>query len=361
MLFDALRLRSGASVKNRAWLAPMTNSQSHADGTLGEDELAWLRMRAHGGFGVIESCAAHVARDGQGWEGELGIFDDAQLPGLERLAGELRAAGALGFVQLFHGGVRAPAALIGEAPWSASAVAISSDSSDLARPATLADIERVIGQFRDGAVRAHAAGFDGVELHGAHGYLLGQFLSATMNQRTDAWGGSLDGRAKLVRETLRAVRKAVPASFTVGVRISPEDFGNARGLDLDESLDVARWLAADGADFVHLSLWNSKRNTRKRPEEHAVPLFRAALPADVALVVAGDVWTRDDAEALLAMGASAVAVGRAAIVNPAWARDVATPGWEPRRPPVTLAELRSFGLSETFATYMRQWKNFVTD
>ncbi len=357
MLLDPLTFRNGIYAKNRVWLAPLTNQQSHADGSLSDDELNWLRMRARGGFAVVETCAAHVARDGQGWPGELGVYEDHLLPGLRRLATELRESDALGVVQLFHGGVRAPASLIGEQPWTASACL----EPEPARAATERDIARVTGQFRDAAVRAQAAGFAGVELHGAHGYLLSQFLSKTMNTRVDAWGGALEGRARLVRETLRRVRGAVPDAFLVGVRLSPEDYGNARGLDLDESLAVARWLADDGADFVHVSLWDAKRNTRKRPEEHPVPLFRAALPSDVALVVAGNIWTRADAEALLDLGASAVAVGRAAIVNPDWARQVADEAWSPRRPPLTVAELGERGLSPTFAEYMRRWKGFVGD
>jgi 2,4-dienoyl-CoA reductase-like NADH-dependent reductase (Old Yellow Enzyme family) len=316
-------------------------------------------MRSREGFGVIETCAAHVALDGQGWPGELGIYDDRLLPGLTRLATAIREDGALGLVQIFHGGVRAPSSLTGTQPWSASE--FEAPGAERPRAATEADIERVIGQFRAAAGRAHAAGFAGVELHGAHGYLLSQFLSATMNQRTDGWGGSLEGRARLIRETTRAVRSAVPRSFVVGVRLSPEDRLNARGLDLDESLQVARWLAEDGADFIHASLWDWKHNTKKRPDQHALPLFRAALPGDVALVAAGAVWTRSDAEAVLGKGASAVAVGRAAIANPDWASRMADPAWEPRRPPLTHSELGDRGLNPTFASYMRAWKGFVAD
>ena len=139
-------------------------------------------------------------------------------------------------------------------------------------------------------------------------------------------GGPIDGRARLVREAVRAVRSAVPKRFLVGVRLSPEDFGNAKGLDLDESIEVARWLCADGADFIHLSLWDSTRNTRKRPDEHAVPSFRAALPSEVPIVVAGNIWTRAEAEKLLERGASAVAIEwRAAIANPAWPAHVVEP------------------------------------
>jgi 2,4-dienoyl-CoA reductase-like NADH-dependent reductase (Old Yellow Enzyme family) len=356
-LFSPLRL-GAAIAKNRVWLAPMTNMQSHDDGTLSDEELAWLVRRARGGFGVIETCAAHVARDGQGWRGELGFFDDAQLPGLTRLAGAIHDHGALALAQIFHGGMRADPKVSGLDAWSASEV-VSGDR--VVRAATLEDIARVIEQFRDAAIRAHRAGFDGVELHGAHGYLFGQFLSVTQNRRTDEWGGSFENRARLLLEALRAVRSATPASFVVGVRISPEDFGQSKGLDLDESLALARMLAEQGSDFVHVSLWSFARNTTKRPTEHPLPLFREALPPECSLVTAGSIWTREDAERALELGADAIALGRAAIANPDWPLDAARPGFEPKRPPLTIAELRERDLSPAFAEYMRAWKGFVRD
>jgi 2,4-dienoyl-CoA reductase-like NADH-dependent reductase (Old Yellow Enzyme family) len=359
MLLEPLFFRNGVRARNRAWLAPLTNMQSHADGSLSEDELGFLELRARNGFGIVETCAAHVALDGQGWPGELGVYDDELLPGLDRLASAIVSAGALGLVQLFHGGLRSPAKLTGQTPWSSSAV--QEPGAELAREGTEADILGVIARFRDAAVRAHRAGFGGVELHGAHGYLLCQFLSTTANLRTDAWGGSLAGRARLIRETLRAVRAAVPDEFVVGVRLSPEDRGNARGLDLDESIQVARWLADDGADFIHLSLWDASRNTSKRPEEHPLTLFRSALREEVRLVAAGNIWTRADAEAALARGASAVAVGQGAIANPDWVTRVSDPTAEVRRPPLTIAELRERGLNPVFAANMRNWKGFVAD
>ncbi len=357
-LLSPFQFRNGVLAKNRVWLAPMTNLQSHADGSLSDDEQRWLARRADGGFGVIETCAAHVAEDGQAWDGELGIHKDEMLPGLTRLAADLTARGSVNLVQLFHGGVRADAKLTGVPVWSASAV---EEGGVTPREATEEDITGAIARFRDAAVRAQKAGFQGVELHGAHGYLLGQFLSVINNQRADRWGGPFENRARLLRETLRAVRGAVPASFVVGVRISPEDFGQARGLDLDESIQLARWLADDGADFIHLSLWTTSKTTKKRPEEHPIPLFREAVPAEVPLVVAGHLWTRADAEGALALGASGVALGRSAIGNPSWPQDIQDPAWEPRRPPFTTAELAERAVSPTLARYLSRWKGFVID
>ncbi len=349
---DPLAFRTGLTARNRVALAALTNKQSHADGSLGEDEFRWLCSRADGGYGLVFTCAAHVALDGQSWPGELGIYDDALLPGLTRLAAAMRERGVASLVQIFHGGLRADRAVSGVEPWSASA-------GEGHRAATEHDIHRVVRQFADAAQRAQRAGFHGVEVHGAHGYLFTQFLSRTQNRRTDDWGGPLQNRARLLREAVRAVRARVSPSFTVGVRLSPEDFGNARGLDVDESVQVAAWLAGDGADFVHLSLWNAFTNTAKRPDQHPLPLFRAALPPDVVVLAAGSIWTRAEADQVLALGADGVAIGRAAILNADWAKRIADPGWEPRRPPVTVEDLRASGLSAGFAEYMRSFKGMV--
>lgn len=360
-LFEPLRFANGVVAANRTWLAPLTNTQSHADGTLGDDELRFLTRRAEGGFGVVETCAAYVADDGKAWQGQLGVAHDAHAPGLARLAPAIAAPGALPIVQLFHGGLRANPALV-PGGRTTSASAWEEPGVQTPQPATEADLARVIAAFRDAALRCERAGFAGVELHGAHGYLLAQFLSATQNLREDAWGGPFVKRARLLREVFRAVRGATSPGFVVGVRLSPEAGGASRGIDLDESLALATWLGDDGVDFLHVSLWKAEENTRKRPGEHPVPLFRAALRRDVPLVAAGNVWTREEAERLLARGADAVALGRAAIANPDWPRDARAPGHAPRRPPLTPDELAARAVSPTFVGYLRRgFAGFVAD
>ena len=220
------------------------------------------------------------------------------------------------------------------------------------------DIADVIAAFAKGARDARALGFDGVELHGAHGYLLSQFLSTEMNTRTDEWGGTLANRARLVRTIAQRVRAQCGARFVLGVRLSLEDFGQARGLDLDDSLQLSRWLADDGVDFIHASLWDVGRMTAKRPEQHALPQLRAVLPRDVAIMTAGKIWSRADADATLARGADVVALGRSAIANPDWPQLIRA-GTEPRRPPLTRAELADRAVSPRFAEYLTRWKNFV--
>lgn len=357
MLDRPLTLRGGLVIPNRVAVAAMTNLQSHPDGLLSDEELTWLARRADGGFGLVATCAAYVALDGKAWPGELGIDRDACLPGLTRLAARLHQGGATCMVQLFHGGVRADPALTGTPTWSASTWTEDAPGFTPPRIGTLDDIHRTIDAFAVAAARAEAAGFDGVELHGAHGYLLSQFLSRTMNPRDDGWGGDLAGRARLVRECVRAVRARVSARFGVGVRLSFEDFGQARGMDLDDNLAVARWLADDGADFIHASMWDVSRMTAKRPDQHLLPLVRAVLPREVALIAAGKIWTRADGEAVLARGADMIALGRSAILNPEWPRHAD----DPVRPPMTRAELAARGVSPTFATYLTRWKNLVAD
>ena len=200
---------------------------------------------------------------------------------------------------------------------------------------------------------------DGVELHGAHGYLLCQFLSSVLNQRADEWGGSLENRARLVRRTLQATRAAVSERFIVGVRLSPESSPGVLGLDLDETLQVASWLCADGADFIHVSLWDASKNSVKRPDAHPARIFRDALPGDVPLITAGSIWTARDALDQLEHGADAVALGRAAIANPDWPRAVVEHGHDPSRPPFTADELRDRALGAAFVEYMRRWEGFV--
>jgi 2,4-dienoyl-CoA reductase-like NADH-dependent reductase (Old Yellow Enzyme family) len=360
-LLAPLRLRSGTVLRNRLALAPLTNTQSGDDGVLHDDEARWLLRRARGGFGLTETCAAYVTPTGKAFDGQLGVSSDAQEAAVRPWAASLSSTGTCAIVQLVHGGMRSPRRLTGlqpVAPWGGYAEA---GNHDFEVPRTMAadEVVAVADAFVAAAVRCHRAGFGGVELHGAHGYLLSEFLSRTMNPRDDGWGGDLVGRARLLRDVARRVRAACPAPFVVGVRVSPEDRGNARGLDLDETVQVARWLADDGVDFVHLSLWDASKNTVKRPDAHAARLFRDALPGDVAVVAAGGVWTRDDALRLHDHGADVVCVGRAAIVDPDWPRHVVEQGLEPVRGPRTVEQLADVDVSARFAQYLRRFPGLV--
>ena len=355
-LFEPLTLAHGHTWKNRLVLAPLTNSQSHPDGTLSDEEFKWLTWRAKGGFALTMTCAAHVQRVGQGFPGQLGVFGDEHLEGLTRLATTIKGYGSVAVVQLHHAGMRSPAELIGEAPHCPS------DNAEFgARALTLAEVEQLRDDFIAAAVRCEAAGFQGVELHGAHGYVLAQFLSPEVNQRTDRYGGSLENRARIVHEIIDGVRAATGSDFSLGLRLSPERFG----LKLAEIVEAARQILADGKiDYLDMSLWDyAKEPTEEDFKGRSLMSYFAELPrGQVRLGCAGKVMTPADARACLERGMDFVMLGRAAILHHDWPLKLAAdPGFEPVKIPVSADYLQSEGLSPAFVKYMQNWKGFVEE
>ena len=353
---DELAFARGPAMRNRLMLAPLTNGQSYPDGALSDDEFNWLHWRAHGGFGLVMTCAAHMQRQGQGFPGQLGVYSDDHLPALKRLAKAIRAEGAVSAVQLHHAGIRSPAELIGGQP-----VGPSDDAETGARALTEAEVEELAEDFIIAAVRAQAAGFDGVELHGAHGYILCAFLSAETNRRTDRWGGSLENRARIVRQIIAGVRARTRPDFQLGLRLSPERFG----LKINEQIALARELLAEGAlDYLDMSLWS----VFKAPIEEAFsgrPLIDwfAELPrGDTRLGVAGKLLSGADVRAALEHGTDFAILGRAGILHHDFPKRLAAdPDFAAIAPPVTREYLRRERLGPAFIDYMAGWKGFVAD
>ena len=263
---SSFQFRSGATQKNRVVLAPMTNSQSHEDGTLSAAELHWLELRAQGGFGMIISAASHVQPDAKAWVGQMGCFADAHIEGLQKLAAIGKKNNALTILQVFHGGVRCPRNLTGVQPTAPSAVTLDFPGFETPRALEEAEIEKIIANFVAAGKRAHAAGLSGIEVHGANGYLFTQFLSAVNNKRTDRWGGSLENRARFLIQTVTELKKALPKDFIVGVRLLPEDTPAAKGFDVDETKQVIEWLVKLEVDYVHISASDTAAISWKYPE-----------------------------------------------------------------------------------------------
>lgn len=341
-LFSSFRFNdTDKTMPNRIALAPLTNLQSNTDGTLSDDEFKWLQRRAKEGFGLICTCAAYVAEDSKGCLGmreNWVLLTISHLPGLTRLAAGIHAYNSLALVQIFHGGARSPQECTGTQPWSASTHTMPHPKTPVeVREATTDDINHAIANFTAAAKRAEQAGFDGVELHGAHGYLLHQFLSTATNLRSDEWGGTLQNRSRLLRTILQKIKAATSKNFLVGVRLSPEDKYTFKGIDFDESLQVAQWLAADGAAFIHLSPWDAF----KKPDKYAqgdkalITYFREALP-DTPLLVAGNIWSRSDAEKAIELGADIVVIGKAAIAHANWPSQVKDFSAQPAPQPYTV-------------------------
>lgn len=355
-LGDPLTLTRGPALKNRLVLAPLTNMQSHPDGRLSDQEFRWLTMRAEGGFGLTMTCAATVQREGIGFAGQLGIYGDEHLEGLTRLAAGIKAHGSHAVVQLHHAGMRTPPALSGRAPQCPS-----DDASTGAKAMTADEVAQSMEAFIAAARRADRAGFDGVELHGAHGYLICQFLSAETNRRSDAFGGSLDNRSRMLFDLVDGVRAACRPDFSLGVRLSPERFG----LKLDEVRTVAQRLMREGRiDYLDMSLWD----LWKEPEDEAfkgralVSYFTDLERGSVRLGAAGKITTGADTVRALAEGLDFVVIGKAAVLHHDFARRVlADQAFRPTAIPVTPDYLRNEGLSDTFIKYMRNWPGFVAE
>jgi 2,4-dienoyl-CoA reductase-like NADH-dependent reductase (Old Yellow Enzyme family) len=353
-LFQPLHFKSGTSLKNRFMLAPLTNTQSHSDGRLSDDEYHWLTLRAKGGFGLTMTCAAHVQAVGQGFPGQLGVFGDEHLEGLTRLAQGIKAEDSLAVVQLHHAGMRSPAELIGQPPVCPSdnaetgAVALSTEA-----------VEQLIEDFICAAERAEQAGFDGVEIHGAHGYILAQFLSGTINQRQDHFGGSLENRMRPITQIIDGVRARCRPKFLLGLRLSPERFD----VQLPDIIQVAKVILAAGKiDFLDMSLWDSF----KEPQDEAyqgrslLSYFTELERGDVALGIAGKLRNPEEVNRAMATGIDFVMLGRAAILHHDFPMQMQVDSnFTPVRNPVSADYLRQEGLGENFITYMSGWKGFV--
>lgn len=351
-----LAFRCGAVMKNRFMLAPLTNSQSHEDGTLSDDEFHWLTMRAKGNFGLTMTCAAFVQPVGKGFPGQLGIHSEATVKGHQRLTAAIQDHGSLAVIQLHHAGMRSPADLIGKTP-----VCPSAHEESGARGMSLDEVHELRDAFIASAERAQRSGYDGVEIHGAHGYVLCQFLSPEYNRRTDNYGGSLVNRSRIFHEILEGVREQCGTDFLVGVRLSPERFG----MDVAECMTVSQAFIDSGRiDFLDVSLWDCFKGPEDAQHQHKTLLehVTALDRKGVRITVAGKISTGADTQAILNSGIDFVTIGRAAILHHDYPdRVMANPAFVPAALPVTRAHLAHEGLGEAFIRYMTRWKGFVAD
>jgi len=260
-LFAPLTL-GNVTLRNRIAVSPMCE-YSAVDGMPNDWHLVHLGSRAVGGAGLVMTEATAVSPEGRISPADTGIWNDAQQAAWTRIAGFIGAQGAVPGIQLAHAGRKGST----QVPWLGNGAVATDDggwvpvapsaiafSPDYPMPGALdaAGIEKVLSDFAAAARRARDAGFGVIEIHAAHGYLLHEFLSPLSNVRADAWGGSLENRARLLREVVAAVRAEWPAPRPLLVRVSATDWV-AGGWDIDECVELARRLRADGVDLIDCS------------------------------------------------------------------------------------------------------------
>lgn len=318
---------------------------SAADGMAQDWHLVHLGKFALGGAGIVFVEATAVEARGRITHGCLGIWSDAHARALGRIAPFLKAHGALPAIQLAHAGRKASM----QRPWFGNGPLGPEDAArgdrswqivgPTAEPAaegwlaphamTRADIDEVVGAFAAAARRAHAAGFDIVELHGAHGYLIHSFLSPLSNTRSDGYGGELGGRMRLALEVVDAVRAAWPADKPLFFRISSVDGVGGPGWKIEDSIELARALKAHGVDVIDCSSGgiSGPVTSAMVPRELGFQVPYAAAvrrEAAIATQAVGLILDGPQAEAILQSGAAdLVAVAREALVDPFWAHHAA--------------------------------------
>lgn len=352
-LFEPLTLLHGPAMPNRFMLAPLTNQQSELDGRASEFDIDWITQVAHGGYGLVQTCATTVEAGGIGFARQLGIHNDGHLAGLSKMATAIRTGGALSAVQLHHAGHRA----------LRSAGGIPAPASNATVPGvdalTTAQVERIRDSFVAGAVRAEHAGFTGMAVHGAFGWILSEFLSPQFNERSDKYGGSVENRARLTIEVIEGIRRATGPDFQIGWRLSVERYG----LRLEELREItAEILRRELIDYLDLALWDSAQTVKTGPFQGKTMLsvFTELPRGGVRVGTAGKVMSGQRAAELMGEGCDFVLIGRAGILQRDFPLQVkANPYYDSPSVPVTAQYLRTAGLSERFINHMRGWPNFV--
>ncbi|MGH6672576.1 MAG: NAD(P)-binding protein, partial [Xanthobacteraceae bacterium] len=334
ILFSPARI-GPVEIKNRIVMPPMTTRTSDAEGFVTDDSIAYYMARVRGGVGLITVEMASPEKCGRHRRHEIGIYDDCFLPGLTRLVAEIHRGGAKASIQLGHGGGHTRVDICGETPIAPSAIAhpVYETTFETIVPEAMskARIVESIAAHVAAALRAQHAGFDCVEIHAAHGYLISQFHAPFENRRTDEYGGSLENRARFGLEILRAVKAALP-DMGVIYRLSVEDFFDG-GLTFDEGRQIAIWAAQSGADGLHISAGHY----RSLPSAQIVlpPMsypdatflgFAAEVKKHVGVpvIAVGRLGDPALAEAAVASGKTDfIALGRTLVADPQWAAKVA--------------------------------------
>lgn len=316
-LFQPYTLNNDVTIKNRLVVAPMTHFASNDDGSLSHEERAFIQGRAEN-FGLFISAATLVSPEGKAFIGQAEAVGKKDLPSLKAVAELIKAQGAKAILQIHHGGKLS----IDELLNGAEMVAPSADVQSGSRELTHSEINDLIKAFANAADLAIQAGFDGVEIHGANGYLIQQFNSAQSNHRTDEWGGSVEKRMRFSLAIIDAVhevkQKHSREDFIVGYRFSPEESGD-QGLTMSDTLTLIDVLIEKPIQYLHVSLWDFYKKARRGADVHLtrMQLLHERIAGKLPLIGIGRLFSADQIlEAYQTHWAEFIAVGKAVMMNP---------------------------------------------
>ncbi|MFH1241722.1 MAG: FAD-dependent oxidoreductase [Pseudomonadota bacterium] len=322
LLFSPIKIGE-IEIKNRIVMAPMTTGYASDDGGVNQTLIDFYQRRANGGVGLIVCESCYVEKGGKGFIGQMSIEDDKYIPGLTRLTQSVKSAGAKIVLQLIHCGRQASSALCGGQPVAPSPIPCPV-IQEMPRELSTEEITGIVERFVDAAQRAKEAGFDGVEVHAAHGYLLNQFLSAYSNRRKDAYGGDLFNRSRILVDIVSKIKKRLGADYPVLCRISADEFVRG-GLTLSDTTILAGWLQNIGLDAISVSGGVYETAYRVVPtmdmEQGSLVHLAAGIKQSVNLPIfaVGGIYDAAFADRILVEGmADMVAIGRTLLADPEW-------------------------------------------
>jgi 2,4-dienoyl-CoA reductase-like NADH-dependent reductase (Old Yellow Enzyme family) len=329
-LFESIKLRD-LEVKNRIWISPMCMySAENKDGMPGAWQQLHLGSRAVGGAGLIIVEASGVSPEGRITPWCTGIWNDEQAAAWKQIVELCHAHGAKMAMQLAHAGRKASTyrewSGVGSVPladggWqSVSATDVAFGDYQAPRRLEVSEIKDLVKAFADAAKRSVAAGFDAVEIHGAHGYLIHQFLSPISNDRNDEYGGSLENRARFLMETIEAVREVIPASMPLFLRLSATDYSEG-GWDQDQTAEVSEWATKAGVDLIDVSSGGLITGVKiPTGPGYQVPFAKhIAERIKQPVSAVGQITDAEQAEEILQSGqVDVILIGRASLRDPYW-------------------------------------------
>ncbi|MDR4947403.1 NADH-dependent flavin oxidoreductase [Neobacillus cucumis] len=326
-LFESFTFPSGVQVKNRIVMAPMTNFSSNPDGTVTDAEVKYYARRS-GGVGMVVTACTYVTANGKGFQGEFGGDRDELIPSLQQHASGIKEQGAKAVLQIFHGGRQCPPELVpNKEVVSASAVPAEGGGKPVPRELTDQEIEAIIQDFGQTTRRAIEAGYDGVEIHGANGYLIQQFFSPHSNRREDRWGGSIEKRLTfplaIVDEVKKVVAEHAEGPFIIGYRFSPEE-PETPGITMAETFVLIDALLEKRLDYLHVSLQDFWSQPRRGVDDNRprIEIIQERVGQKVPIIGVGSLYTADDVLKASQTGVPFIALGRELIIDPDWVQKV---------------------------------------